>query len=73
MGGGMVDLKECLERNPDSGLGLPQLVYHVGNYGAAGVDQWVNKGGLIEIREAAGDILGAASSSTWPLWLHIRR
>lgn len=43
MGGGMVDLKECLERNPDSGLGLPQLVYHVGNGRAAGVDQWANK------------------------------
>lgn len=50
MGGGMVDLKECLERHPDSGLGLPQLVYHVGNEGAAGVDQWANKGGLIAYR-----------------------
>ncbi|XP_022422973.1 inositol polyphosphate 1-phosphatase isoform X1 [Delphinapterus leucas] len=50
MGGGMVDLKECLERNPNSGLDLPQLVYHVGNRGAAGVDQWANKGGLIAYR-----------------------
>lgn len=50
MGGGMVDLKECLERNPDTGLDLPQLVYHVGNEGAAGVDQWANKGGLIAYR-----------------------
>lgn len=50
MGGGMVDLKECLERKPDAGLDLPQLVYHVGNEGAAGVDQWANKGGLIAYR-----------------------
>lgn len=50
MGGGMVDLKECLERNPDTGLDLPQLVYHVGNEGTAGVDQWANKGGLIAYR-----------------------
>lgn len=50
MGGGMVDLKECLERNPNTGLDLPQLVYHVGNEGAAGVDQWANKGGLIAYR-----------------------
>ncbi|XP_006210042.1 inositol polyphosphate 1-phosphatase [Vicugna pacos] len=50
MGGGMVDLKECLERHPQAGLDLPQLVYHVGNEGAAGVDQWANKGGLIAYR-----------------------
>uniref|UniRef100_A0A8C3WGJ8 Inositol polyphosphate 1-phosphatase n=1 Tax=Catagonus wagneri TaxID=51154 RepID=A0A8C3WGJ8_9CETA len=50
MGGGMVDLKECLERNPATGLDLPQLVYHVANEGAAGVDQWANKGGLIAYR-----------------------
>ncbi|KAB0362965.1 hypothetical protein FD754_007121 [Muntiacus muntjak] len=50
MGGGMVDFKECLERKPDAGLGLPHLVYHVGNEGAAGVDQWANKGGLIAYR-----------------------
>ncbi|XP_007944521.1 inositol polyphosphate 1-phosphatase [Orycteropus afer afer] len=50
MGGGMVDLKECLERNPAKGLDLPQLVYHVANEGASGVDQWANKGGLIAYR-----------------------
>ncbi|XP_049743646.1 inositol polyphosphate 1-phosphatase isoform X1 [Elephas maximus indicus] len=50
MGGGMVDLKECLERNPEKGLNLPQLVYHVPNEGASGVDQWANKGGLIAYR-----------------------
>ncbi|XP_027627355.1 inositol polyphosphate 1-phosphatase [Tupaia chinensis] len=50
MGGGMVDLKECLERNPDTGLDLPQLVYHVENAGATGVDRWANKGGLIAYR-----------------------
>ena len=27
--GGMVDLKECLGRNPDMGLDLPWLVYHM--------------------------------------------
>ncbi|KAK2501193.1 hypothetical protein MC885_007363 [Smutsia gigantea] len=50
MGGGMVDLKECLERNPFTGLDLPQLVYHVENEGATGVDRWANKGGLIAYR-----------------------
>ena len=50
MGVGMVDLKECLERNTDVGLDLPQLVYHVGSEEAAGVDQWANKGGLITYR-----------------------
>ncbi|XP_053452666.1 inositol polyphosphate 1-phosphatase isoform X2 [Nycticebus coucang] len=50
MGGGIVDLKECLERNPDTGLDLPQLVYHVENEGATGVDRWANKGGLIAYR-----------------------
>ncbi|XP_008050787.1 inositol polyphosphate 1-phosphatase [Carlito syrichta] len=50
MGGGMVDLKESLERDPETGLELPQLVYHVGNEGAAGVDRWANKGGLVAYR-----------------------
>ncbi|KAM9248548.1 inositol polyphosphate 1-phosphatase isoform 2-T5 [Dugong dugon] len=50
MGGGIVDLKECLERNPEKGLNFPQLVYHVPNEGASGVDQWANKGGLIAYR-----------------------
>ncbi|XP_054555917.1 inositol polyphosphate 1-phosphatase isoform X2 [Talpa occidentalis] len=50
MGGGMVDLKECLERNLEAGLDLPQLVYHVQNEGATGVDRWANKGGLIAYR-----------------------
>ncbi|MBZ3880293.1 Inositol polyphosphate 1-phosphatase [Sciurus carolinensis] len=50
MGGGMVDMKECLERNPDWGLDLPQLLYHRENQGAAGVDRWANKGGLIAYR-----------------------
>lgn len=52
MGGGMVDLKECLERNPETGLDLPQLVYHVENEGASGVDRWANKGGLIAYRSS---------------------
>ncbi|XP_042805386.1 inositol polyphosphate 1-phosphatase isoform X2 [Panthera leo] len=50
MGGGMVDLRECLQRNSEMGLDLPQLVYHVENKGAAGVDRWANKGGLIAYR-----------------------
>lgn len=50
MGGGIVDMKECLERPPDSGLDLPQLLYHVENEGASGVDRWANKGGLIAYR-----------------------
>ncbi|XP_045415528.1 inositol polyphosphate 1-phosphatase isoform X2 [Lemur catta] len=50
MGGGIVDLKECLETNPETGLDLPQLVYHVENEGATGVDRWANKGGLIAYR-----------------------
>ncbi|XP_071072317.1 inositol polyphosphate 1-phosphatase isoform X2 [Dasypus novemcinctus] len=50
MGGGMVDLKECLGRNPEMGLDLPQLVYHVENRDATGVDRWCNKGGLIAYR-----------------------
>ncbi|VFV43924.1 inositol polyphosphate [Lynx pardinus] len=50
MGGGMVDLRECLQRNSEMGLDLPQLVYHVENEGAAGVDRWANKGGLIAYR-----------------------
>lgn len=52
MGGGMVDFKECLDRNPDTGLGLPQLVYHVENEGTSGVDRWANKGGLIAYRSS---------------------
>lgn len=52
MGGGMVDLKECLARNPERGLDLPQLVYHVENVGATGVDRWANKGGLIAYRSS---------------------
>ncbi|XP_004701551.1 inositol polyphosphate 1-phosphatase [Echinops telfairi] len=50
MGGGMADLKGCLERNPELGLDPPQLVYHVANEGASGVDQWANKGGLLAYR-----------------------
>ncbi|XP_073927375.1 inositol polyphosphate 1-phosphatase isoform X2 [Castor canadensis] len=50
MGGGMVDMKGCLGRNPEMGLDLPQLLYHVENEGAAGVDRWANKGGLIAYR-----------------------
>lgn len=50
MGGGIVDMKECLERSPDTGLDLPQLLYHVENKGASGVDLWANKGGLIAYR-----------------------
>lgn len=50
MGGGMVDMKECLERSPEPGLDLPQLLYHMENKGASGVDLWANKGGLIAYR-----------------------
>ncbi|XP_054977291.1 inositol polyphosphate 1-phosphatase [Sorex araneus] len=50
MGGGMVDLKECLQKNPEPGLDPPQLVYHLENEGAAGVEKWANKGGLIAYR-----------------------
>lgn len=50
MGGGMVDLRECLQRNSEMGLDLPQLVYHMENEGTAGVDRWANKGGLIAYR-----------------------
>lgn len=52
MGGGMVDLKECLARNPETGLALPQLLYHVENVGASGVDRWANQGGLIAYRSS---------------------
>ncbi|KAI4572764.1 hypothetical protein MJG53_012602 [Ovis ammon polii x Ovis aries] len=52
-GGGMVDLKEGLERSTDMGLDLPQLVYHAGNEDAAGVDQWANKEGLITLYDCA--------------------
>nr|XP_048311982.1 inositol polyphosphate 1-phosphatase [Myodes glareolus]XP_048311983.1 inositol polyphosphate 1-phosphatase [Myodes glareolus]XP_048311984.1 inositol polyphosphate 1-phosphatase [Myodes glareolus]XP_048311985.1 inositol polyphosphate 1-phosphatase [Myodes glareolus] len=50
MGGGMVDMKECLARSPQAGLDLPQLLYHTENEGASGVDLWANKGGLIAYR-----------------------
>lgn len=50
MGGGIVDMKECLARNPEPGLDLPQLLYHTENKGASGVDLWANKGGLIAYR-----------------------
>lgn len=50
MGGGIVDMKECLERNAGTGLSLPELLYHVENEGAAGVERWANRGGLIAYR-----------------------
>ncbi|KAM6176122.1 inositol polyphosphate 1-phosphatase [Erethizon dorsatum] len=50
MGGGMVDMEECLERDAGAGLSLPELLYHVENEGATGVDRWANKGGLIAYR-----------------------
>ncbi|OBS76775.1 hypothetical protein A6R68_16779 [Neotoma lepida] len=50
MGGGIVDMKECLARSPETGLDLPQLLYHTENKGASGVDLWANKGGLIAYR-----------------------
>ncbi|XP_040498729.1 inositol polyphosphate 1-phosphatase [Ursus maritimus] len=50
MGGGMIDLRQCLQRSSETGLDLPQLVYHVENEGAVGVDRWANKGGLIAYR-----------------------
>lgn len=46
----MVDLRRCLQRSSETGLDLPQLVYHVENEGAVGVDRWANKGGLIAYR-----------------------
>ncbi|XP_016071876.1 PREDICTED: inositol polyphosphate 1-phosphatase [Miniopterus natalensis] len=52
MGGGMVDFKACLDRNPATGLDWPQLVYHVENKGTSGVDRWANKGGLIAYRSS---------------------
>ncbi|KAB0346417.1 hypothetical protein FD754_011274, partial [Muntiacus muntjak] len=55
LGGGMVDLKECPERHPDMGLDLPRLVYHMGNEGAARVDQW----------PAREDSLHTDQSSSW--------
>ncbi|KAL6054881.1 hypothetical protein STEG23_020105 [Scotinomys teguina] len=50
MGGGIVDMKECLATSPETGLDLPQLLYHMENKGASGVDLWANKGGLIAYR-----------------------
>ncbi|XP_053521108.1 inositol polyphosphate 1-phosphatase [Artibeus jamaicensis] len=50
MGGGMVGFKECLDRNLETGLDLPQLVYHVENENTNGVDRWANRGGLIAYR-----------------------
>lgn len=50
MGGGMVDLKECLLRNQEPDFDPPQLVYHMENEGATGVEKWANKGGLIAYR-----------------------
>ncbi|XP_004628676.1 inositol polyphosphate 1-phosphatase [Octodon degus] len=50
MGGGMVDMKECLDRDAGVGRCLPELRYHVENEGATGVDRWANKGGLIAYR-----------------------
>lgn len=50
MGGGIVDMKECLEKNAGAGLIPPELLYHKENTGATGVDRWANKGGLIAYR-----------------------
>ncbi|XP_020849264.1 inositol polyphosphate 1-phosphatase [Phascolarctos cinereus] len=50
IGGGMVDLRECLKRNPETGLDLPHLLYNVDNQGATGIDRWANKGGLVAYR-----------------------
>lgn len=50
MGGGMVDFQGCLARGPASGREWLQLLYHVGNKGASGVDHWANRGGLIAYR-----------------------
>lgn len=50
MGGGIVDMKECLAQSPEPGQDLPQLLYHTANKGAFGVDLWANKGGLIAYR-----------------------
>nr|XP_004660269.1 inositol polyphosphate 1-phosphatase [Jaculus jaculus]XP_045003676.1 inositol polyphosphate 1-phosphatase [Jaculus jaculus] len=50
MGGGVVDMKACLQRSGDAGRALPQLLYHAENEGAAGVDRWANQGGLIAYR-----------------------
>ena len=40
IGAEMVDLKECMERNPETGLDLPQLVYHIENEGTVGVGKY---------------------------------
>ncbi|EHB08421.1 Inositol polyphosphate 1-phosphatase [Heterocephalus glaber] len=50
MGGGIVDMKGCLERSAGARLSLPELLYHTENTGATGVDRWANKGGLIAYR-----------------------
>ncbi|XP_032262062.1 inositol polyphosphate 1-phosphatase isoform X2 [Phoca vitulina] len=50
LGGGMADLRQCLQRSSETALDWPQLLYHVENEGAAGVDRWANKGGLIAYR-----------------------
>lgn len=45
-----VDLKECLEGNPETELGLQQLIYHMENDGATGVVLWSNMGRQIAYR-----------------------
>uniref|UniRef100_F6XX24 Inositol polyphosphate 1-phosphatase n=1 Tax=Monodelphis domestica TaxID=13616 RepID=F6XX24_MONDO len=50
IGGGMVDLKECLKRKSETGFDLPHLLYNVDNQGATGIDRWANKGGLVAYR-----------------------
>ncbi|XP_013367761.1 PREDICTED: inositol polyphosphate 1-phosphatase isoform X2 [Chinchilla lanigera] len=53
MGGGILDMKGCLEDSAGQWRSLPdmpELLYNVENKGATGVDCWANKGGLIAYR-----------------------
>lgn len=50
MGGGMVDFSRCLRASSGRAHDWPQLLYHAGDEGAAGVDRWANKGGLVAYR-----------------------
>ena len=71
---GMVDLKECLGRNPDMGLDLPRLVYQMGNEGTAGVDQWPTMEDSSHTDQSSSWRHSWAScSSIWPLQIHIHR
>ncbi|XP_059249045.1 inositol polyphosphate 1-phosphatase isoform X1 [Mustela nigripes] len=50
LGGGMVDFSRCLRAPSGPASDWPQLLYHAGDEGAAGVDRWAHKGGLVAYR-----------------------